>query len=231
MTENKIIPKHVAIIMDGNRRWAKKRLKPASFGHREGYKRFVEIGELCRKKGIHTLTVYAFSTENWKRDKEEIDDLMELLREGIKKETKRLEKENIRLRMIGRREDLPEDLQEAILDGEQRTKNSNGGDLNVALSYGGRAEIVEAVKRALKSGKKIDDITEESVSENLYTSGQSEPELIIRTGGTKRLSNFLMWQSAYSEVYFSDTLWPDFNETELDKALEFFENVSRNFGK
>lgn len=230
MAGNNSLPKHVAVIMDGNRRWAKSRGKPAVSGHREGYKNFVEIGEKCRNKGINTLTVYAFSTENWKRDKDEVEGLLDLLRESIKKETNRLEKENIRLKMIGRIKDLPEDLQEAILDGEKRTKDCTGGDLNVALSYGGRAEIVDAVQKLLNSGKKIDEITEESISENLYTSGQPEPDLIIRTGGTKRLSNFLMWQSAYSEVYFSDTLWPDFNEAELDKALEFYANVKRNFG-
>jgi undecaprenyl diphosphate synthase len=230
MPEN-ILPKHIAVIMDGNRRWATKQGKSADFGHRKGYENFVKFGELCRGKGIHTITVYAFSTENWKRSQEEVSVLMDLMRDAIKKETKRLNKENIRIRVIGRREDLPEDLQKAVEEGEEKTKNNTGGDLNIALSYGGRAEIVDAFKRLAKKGVSPEDITEDQVSENLYTAGQEEPDLIIRCGGVKRLSNFLLWQSNYSEMYFLDTLWPDFDEKELDKSLEFFANTKRNFGE
>lgn len=223
--------KHIAMIMDGNRRWAKEKGKPAIFGHQEGYKRFVEIGELCRKKGIKTFTVYAFSTENWKRTKEEVDALMGLLRYALEKEVDRLDKDNVRVRILGRREDLPQDLQASIQRAEEKTKNNTGGDLNIAVSYGGRAEVVDAVKKIIKSDIKVEDISEKTVSDNLYTAGQADPDLLIRCGGQKRLSNFLLWQSAYSEIYFTDVLWPDFDEKELDKALDFFEKTKRNFGK
>lgn len=228
--ENQSI-KHIAMIMDGNRRWAKEKGQPAIFGHQAGYKRFVEIGEICRKKGIKTFTVYAFSTENWKRTKEEVDALMGLLRFALEKEVDRLDKDNVRVRILGRREDLPNDLQESIQRAEEKTKNNTGGDLNIAVSYGGRAEIVDAVKKIVKSGVKVEDINEEMVSNNLYTTGQTDPDLVIRCGGQNRLSNFLLWQSAYSEIYFTDVLWPDFDEKELDKALDFFEKTKRNFGK
>jgi len=225
------LPKHIAIIMDGNRRWAKNRGKSPEFGHREGYKRFIEIGEVCRKMGIKTLTVYAFSTENWKRKKEEVDCLIDLLRTAIKRETKRVNKENIRIRILGRKEDLPDDLRETIKKSEQDTENNTSGNLNIALSYGGRAEIVNTIKSIIKSKIKPEEITEKLIQNNLYTKGQDDPDLIIRCGGEKRLSNFLLWQSAYAELYFSDILWPDFNEGELYKALNYFSNVKRNFGE
>lgn len=227
----KILPSHIAVIMDGNRRWAEQKGKKPIQGHREGYKRFIEIGEICRKLGIKTLTVYAFSTENWKRKKEEIDGLMELLREAIKKETKRVNSKNIRIRVLGRKEDLPNDVRKAMEKAESDTKNNKGGNLNIALSYGSRAEIVDALKKLIKLRISPVKVTEKLISDNLYTKGQNDPDLIIRCGGERRLSNFLLWQSAYAELYFSDILWPNFNENELFKALEFFESVKRNYGE
>jgi len=217
--------------MDGNRRWAKKHGKPAASGHQEGYKRFKEIGDLCRKRGIKTVTVYAFSTENWKRDDEEVSNLMDLLRYALNQEIDRLDKENVRVKIIGRRDDLSKDLQDLIARGEEKTKNNDGGNLNIAISYGGREEITGAVKKIVASGIAPEEITEETVEQNLYTAGQSDPDLVIRCGGQNRLSNFLLWQLAYAEIYFTDVLWPDFDETELNKALDFFDNIKRNFGK
>lgn len=223
--------KHVAIIMDGNRRWAKERGKPSVFGHHQGYKRFKEIADSCRQKGIHTLTVYAFSTENWKRTEEEVGALMKLLEMAMKREVSDLMKKDIRVRVIGRRSDLSDGLRKAVEDAEEKTKNNQTGSLNIAVSYGGRAEIVDSVKKIVEGGVKPEDVTEEMIADNLYTTGQPAVDLIIRCGKQKRLSNFLLWQSAYSEVYFCDKLWPDFNEDELDKAIEFFAETKRNFGK
>ena len=223
--------KHLAIIMDGNRRWAKDNNLPAALGHREGYKRFREIGDLCRQKGIRTITVYAFSTENWKRNDEEVSDLMDLLRFALNQEIGRLDKENIRVRIIGRRDDLSQDLQDLIARAEEQTKDNDSGDLNIAISYGGREEITNAVKKIVASGIAPESINEETVEKNLYTAGQNDPDLLIRCGGQKRLSNFLLWQLAYSEIYFTDVLWPDFDAAELEKALEFFDKTKRNFGK
>ena len=223
--------KHLAIIMDGNRRWAKEHGKPAALGHQEGYKRFKEIGDLCREKGIKTVTVYAFSTENWKRDEEEVNDLMNLLSFALNQEISRLDKQNVRVKIIGRRDDLSRDLQDSIARAEEQTKENDGGDLNIAISYGGREEITNAVKKIAASGLAPESITEEIVEKNLYTCGQEDPDLLIRCGGQNRLSNFMLWQSAYTEIYFTDVLWPDFDEKELDKALEFFDKTKRNFGK
>lgn len=224
------IPKHVAIIMDGNRRWAKKRGLPSSMGHKEGYKIFKVIGDYCRELGVETLTIYAFSTENWKRAQEEVTGLMNILRQAIKVEKDRLHSENIRLKVIGRRSDLPTDLQQLIIEAEELTKTNTGGQVNIALSYSGRGEIVDAVKKIVNQGYNENDINEELISENIYTAGQIEPELIIRTGGDRRLSNFLLWQSYYTELYFSDILWPDFTKEDLNEALKYYSDVKRNFG-
>lgn len=214
--------------MDGNRRWAKKRGLPVIEGHRQGYERFKEIVEYSRQKGVQTVTVYAFSTENWKRTEEEVRGLMDLLRFGIKSEQNRLKKENFRIKIIGRVTDLPVDIQESIQLAETDTAENTGGQLNIAISYGGQAEIVDAVNKALEEGQKI---SEKTISEHLYTAGQTNPDLIIRTGGERRLSNFLLWQSSYAELYFTDILWPDFAPVELDKAIEYFTKIKRNFGK
>ena len=223
--------KHLAIIMDGNRRWAKKNGMPTAMGHREGYKRFKEICDLCYKKGIKTLTVYAFSTENWKRDESEVNDLINLMKYALGQETERLHKENIRVKIIGRRDNISSELQDLISKAEATTKDNTGGNINIAFSYGGREELTNAVKRIVASGVSSEQVTGDMVAENLYTAGQEDPELLIRCGGQNRLSNFLLWQLAYTEIYFCDVLWPDFDAAELDKALDFFHNTKRNFGK
>lgn len=221
------LPCHVAIIMDGNRRWAKERGVGTKDGHRAGFERFREIVQASFDRGIKYVTVYAFSTENWKRTDEEVGALMNLMTFAVKSEIKKYQESNVQVRIIGRRTDLPRDLQEELTKIEADTASKDGNVLNVAISYGGRAEIIDAVTKASRLG----EITEDSIANNLYTAGQPDPELIIRTGGQPRLSNFLLWQAAYSEVYFTDVLWPDFNETELDKSLAFYAKIKRNFGK
>lgn len=229
--EKSSVPSHIGIIMDGNRRWAEKRGRNSAFGHREGYKRLKEVSDFCRDAGINILTIYAMSSENIKeRSKEELKELFDLLRVGVRKEGKFLDRDNVRMKFIGRREGLPQDLIADIEKVEERTKNNTGGIFNVALNYGGRAEIVDALKNIIKKNVHPKNITEETVSENLYTEGQEEPGLIIRSGGRKRLSNFLLWQATYAECYFTDALWPDFNVEEFKKALDFYRNTQRNFG-
>lgn len=221
-------PSHVAIIMDGNRRWAKEHDLPANEGHKAGFERFKEIVQLCFDKGVKYVTVYAFSTENWKRTDEEVGALMGLMTYAVKHEIQNYKKKNIRVNIIGRRSDLSPELQKDLANIEAETHNKDGNVLNVAISYGGKAEILNAVDEIIKNSESL---TEESVDSHLYTAGQPNPELVIRTGGQHRLSNFLLWQTDYSEIYFTDTLWPDFDERELDKALDFFVNIKRNFGK
>jgi undecaprenyl diphosphate synthase len=225
------IPSHIAIVMDGNRRWAKKRGLPSALGHKEGYNVFVRMMEIFFKRGVKTMTVYAFSTENWQRDAAEISAIMDLLRYAVSIGGKRIIKENLRFRLIGRKQDLPKDILSSIEKLEEETKENIRGDVNIAFSYGGRSEITNAVNMFLAKNEKARVITEADIANNLYTAGQKNPELIIRTGGKCRLSNFLTWQSVYSELYFADVLWPDFNEKELDKALDFYVNTQRNFGK
>jgi len=222
------LPSHVAIIMDGNRRWAKEQGLATKEGHMAGFERFKEIVQLCFDRGVKYVTVYAFSTENWKRTDEEVGALMGLMTHAIKNEIKLYREKNIRVNIIGNHDDLPANLKTEIENIEKETVNKNGNVLNVAISYGGKAEIVRAAKEALVNAG---EITEESLEERLYTSGQPDPELIIRTGGQHRLSNFLLWQAAYSEMYFTNALWPEFDATELDKALAFYTNIKRNFGK
>ncbi len=226
--DNQTVPTHVAIIMDGNRRWAKNKGLDTNSGHREGYERFKEIVDLCFAKGVKNVTVYAFSTENWKRTEDEVGGLMNLMTFAIKNEIQNYKDRDTRVNIIGRKRNLPQNLQKELVNIESETADRRGSVLNVALSYGGRAEIVDAVNMAITKGEKI---TEDSISANLYTAGQPDPDLIIRTGGNPRLSNFLIWQSSYSEIYLTDVLWPDFNENELDKALAFFSDIKRNFGK
>ncbi len=223
--------RHLAIIMDGNRRWAKQRGLSPFMGHKRGYEVFQKIAQACLDRGIKILTVYAFSTENWKRSRKEVSLLMNLLERGLKEQAKKLQEYNIRLNILGRIEDLPQSLQRVVLDVVDKTKKNTGGILNLALSYGGRAEIISAVRKILKTKKDIDEINEREFSQFLYTAGQPDPDLIIRTGERLRISNFLLWQGAYSELYFTDTLWPDFTEKELDKALADYKTRQRNFGK
>lgn len=228
-----IIPCHVGIIMDGNGRWAKKRGMPRSFGHQKGASVFKTISRYCRDKGIKYLTVYAFSTENWKRSSEEVSGIMELFREYLK-DVKNYTKDNIRVNFIGDRSVLDDDIVALMEDTEQTSRDYTSMTLNIAINYGGIPEITHSFKQIankIKNGEiSIEDVTEEEISNNLYTSGQPNPDLIIRTGGEYRLSNFLTYQSAYSELYFTDVLWPDFSPKDIDKAVEEFSKRNRRFG-
>ncbi|MBQ9734558.1 MAG: di-trans,poly-cis-decaprenylcistransferase [Clostridia bacterium] len=222
------LPAHVGIIMDGNGRWAVMRGKNRSYGHKYGSANVDRIVTHAFSKGVKALTLYAFSSENWARPKEEVDELMKLLKTYFKKFIKKVVKNNVRLIVVGDRENLSGDLVKVIEDGERKSRDNSAHILNIAINYGGRQEIVHAVKELIKDGK---EITVESISESLYTVESGEPDLIIRTGGEYRLSNFLMYQGAYSELYFTDVLWPDFDEIELDKALDSFGHRKRRFGK
>ena len=222
------IPSHVGIIMDGNGRWAKVRGKNRSYGHKVGSDNVERIVSYAYKKGVRTLSLYAFSCENWSRPKEEVDELMRLLDEYFKKFMKKLLKNNVRLVVMGDKSALSKSLQKTITDGEEQSKNNTDFVLNIGVNYGGRQEIVNAVNTLIKENK---EITVDSISEKLYTAPFGEPDLIIRTGGELRLSNFMLYQGAYSELYFTDVLWPDFNEEEFEKALLSFEKRNRRFGK
>lgn len=226
--ENNILPQHVAIIMDGNGRWAKKKGMPRSFGHKAGTENVRKIVKYCSKKGIKYLTVYAFSTENFKRPKDEVTVLMRLLVEYFNKETEELRKNNVRLSVIGDISAFSPIVQEAIHNGCEKTKECDGLIFTIALDYGSRDEIVRAVKEIVEL--KITDINEKTISEHLYTRDIPDPDLIIRTSGEERLSNFLLYQAAYSEFYFTNTLWPDFDEAEFDKALDEYAHRNRRYG-
>ncbi len=223
------IPGHIAIIMDGNGRWAKKRGLPRSFGHSAGAKKFKEIARYCNKIGVKYLTVYAFSTENWKRPKEEIDGIMNLLRDYLKDSTN-FKGENIKLRFIGDRAPLPEDVRILMENSERESDDATGMTACLALNYGGRDEITKAVQKIISEGINEQDITEELISSKLYTVDYPDPDLIIRPSGEYRLSNFLTWQSAYSEFYFDKVLWPDFTTKDLDRAIDEFNRRNRRFG-
>lgn len=225
----RILPEHIAIIMDGNGRWAKKRALPRTAGHAAGSKKFKEIARYCNKIGLKYLTVYAFSTENWKRPKDEVDNIMKIFKEYLE-DTKNFKDENIKLQFIGDRSVLDPDIQRLMKQSEEDSKNATGLHLNIAINYGGRDEIVHAVKDIIASGVKADDVTEQMISERLYTSGQPDPDFIIRPSGEYRLSNYLIWQSAYAEYWFSDILWPDFKTSDLEKAIDDFNKRNRRFG-
>ncbi len=231
--QERILPSHIGIIMDGNGRWAKKRMLPRTAGHAAGSENFKTIARYCNKIGIKYLTVYAFSTENWKRPKAEIDAIMDLLRKYLK-DSENFKAENIRLKFIGELSVLPEDIRELIKKAEYDSKDATGLTVNMAVNYGGRDEILHAVKsicKDVKDGKlEIDAITEDTVSKRLYTAGQDEPDFIIRPSGEYRLSNFLVWQSAYAEFWYSDVLWPDFSTKDLDRAIDDFNRRDRRFG-
>lgn len=222
--------KHIGIIMDGNRRWAKDNNLPPFEGHRRGYDKMKEAGQWCIDRGIDILTVYAFSTENWNRAEDEIAYLMDLLHFGLTKEVPEFMKRGIRLRVIGLRDKLSDKLKDAIDSAEEATKDNTKGTLNIALNYGGRPEIVESVKKALANGVDPKDLTEKMISDNIWTAGQPDPDLIIRTSGEQRLSNFLTWQSVYSELLFVKCHWPAFSEKDLDEAIEEFNRRTRRFG-
>jgi undecaprenyl diphosphate synthase len=222
------IPNHLGIILDGNRRWAKEKGLPSFEGHKAGLEAAKRIINYCSKKGIKTLTLFLFSTENWKRDKTEINFLMSLLEKHLKKDFDLYIKEGLKVKIIGQKEKLPKSVQKELDRVENATKNNSGMVLNLALSYGGRAEIVEAVKNIIKKSIKPEELTEDIIKENLWT---SDVDLIIRTGKEKRISNFLIWQAAYSELYFSDKYWPDFKKEDLDNAIEEYTKRKRRFGK
>ena len=221
---------HLAIIMDGNGRWATKRGLTRSDGHRAGAENIKRVVDAARQMGIKYMTVYAFSTENWKRPVAEVAFLMALIGEFTKKMLPDMMENNVRLRTIGRTHDLPLPARRALLKAIEATKDNTGFTLNIALSYGGRAEIVDAVNDILKNRTRRGKVTEKEFSEYLYAPDLPDPELIIRAGGEFRLSNFLMWESSYSEIYVTDTLWPDFSAETLRKALEFYAGRDRRFG-
>lgn len=232
-----VLPRHIGFIMDGNGRWAKMRGLERSAGHVEGAKAFRKIGEYCADLGIEYVTFYAFSTENWNRPKKEVLSLMKLFKEYLREGDGRLAENDIRqmkLRFIGEREGLPSDLLKLIERAEKETAKYNKITVNIALNYGGRAELKSAVKsiaQKVKDGElSVDDITEQTISDNIYTAGQPDPDIIVRPSGEYRLSNFLTWQSAYSEFWFSDILWPDFTEEHVNEILYDFQNRNRRFG-
>ena len=228
------MPRHIAIIMDGNRRWAKERGKNASFGHREGAKTLEKIVRYANKIGLEYITVYAFSTENWKRAEDEVSALMMLLQNYLDDYSKRADTENIRVKILGDITVLSSGMQKSILRCMERTKDNTGVTFNIALNYGGRDEIIKAVKKIaedVKEGKvNIGDIDGDMISNNLYTKGMPDPDLLIRTSGELRLSNFLPWQVVYSEFLFVDKNWPDFNEEDLDNAIIEYQKRTRKFG-
>lgn len=233
--ENYEIPRHVAIIMDGNGRWAKKRMMPRTYGHAQGSKTVEKICEDAYRMGIEYLTVYAFSTENWRRPKEEVDTLMNLLRDYMKDCIKTSKKNNMRVRIIGDTTRLDMDLQESIKRLEEASSKNTGLKFQVALNYGGRDEILRAAKKfagdyAAGILPEFDAIGEADFENYLDTAGIPSPELLIRTSGEVRLSNYLLWQLAYAELYFTDVLWPDFDKKELQKAIEYYNKRDRRFG-
>ena len=227
MGEEKL-PVHVAVIMDGNGRWAKKRLLPRSAGHRAGMKRMIGLSEHIFDRGVRYCTLFALSTENLSRPQEELDGLFALLREYFPENAEILRNKNITLKVIGDRSLLPEDVVSVIEAGERRTEGGTRGTLVLAIGYGGRQDILAAVNRAVREGK---EVTMEQFSAMLSTGDMPAPDLLIRTGKELRISNFLLWQAAYSELYFTDVLFPDFSDTELDKALEAFSRRDRRFGR
>ncbi len=229
------LPRHIAIIMDGNGRWARLKNRPRAHGHREGINSVREIVQVCGEIGISHLTLYTFSSENWSRPKSEVSAIMKLLLSTIKKEINNLHKNNVKLSTIGNINDLPNDTRKNILDGIAKTQNNSGLNLILALSYGSRQELIRAFKRI---GKKIqsseialDDINENLIGKELYSKDIPDPDLLIRTGGEFRLSNFLLWQAAYSELLITDTHWPDFREEALLNGIYDYQNRQRRFGQ
>lgn len=233
--QDKIIPAHIAIIMDGNGRWAKKRFMPRLFGHKYGVETVRTVVKYCNKIGVKYLTLYAFSTENWNRPADEVNGLMDLLVTYLKSELDELHENGVKVNFIGHLEEMPPLAKAEMQRSMEKTAANEGLTLNLALNYGGRDEIrrgVQAIAQKVQNGSlSPEDITDEVISDSLYTAGQSDPDLIIRTSGEIRVSNFLLWQLAYSEFYFTDVLWPDFNEKELDKAIEVYNQRNRRYGK
>ena len=230
----KEVPQHIAVIMDGNGRWAEKRDLVRTRGHQKGVDTLKEIVKLANNLGVEYFTAYAFSTENWKRPQEEVEYLMDLFKEVFAQEIETFKQENIKVNVIGYKDRLPDSVKQRVQKLVTETKDNTGLKLNIALDYGGQAEIVESTKKIIKdvqSGKlTVDELTAEKFSNYLYTAGQEDVDLLIRPGGEKRISNFLLWQVAYSELYFTTTYWPDFDETEFELALKEYQKRNRRFG-
>ena len=228
------LPTHIAIIMDGNRRWAKAKGMPASFGHKEGAKTLEKIVRYANKIGIKYITVYAFSTENWKRTTEEVNSLMTLFQSYLDYYSKKADSENIKVKIIGSRVGLSERMKESIKNCMERTKNNTGTTFSIALNYGGREELLNAIKEIAEEVKEnkleVENISEEKINSKLYTNYAPDPDLLIRTSGEIRLSNFLPWQLVYSEFVFVEKNWPDFEEEDLDLAIEEYQKRTRKFG-
>ena len=218
-----VLPNHVAIILDGNGRWAKKRLMPRTFGHKAGSDNLVELAKYCNRIGLKNLTVFCFSTENWSRPSDEVKFLMALLKDVFERIFKKMD-EGIKIKVVGEKENLSQDILEIIEKVENKTKDNTGLNLNIAFNYGSRDEIIHAVKEMVENKE---EITKENLSKHLYV---GDVDLLIRTSGEERISNFLLWQISYSELYFTDVYWPDFNAKEFDKAIEAYNKRNRRFG-
>lgn len=228
------IPNHIAIILDGNGRWAKKRGLPRNYGHSQGSKVVEQICEDAYKIGVKYLTVYAFSTENWKRPKDEVEAIMKLLRNYLKTSIKTSQKNNMQVKVLGDKTKLSQDIQDSIRKLEEASKNNTGLNLQVAINYGGRDELIRSIRSLSLDVKEhtidVKDIDETILEDYLDTKGIPDPDLLIRTSGERRLSNFMLWQMAYTEFYFTDVLWPDFNNVELMKAIEYYNSRTRKYG-
>ena len=227
--EFSVLPQHIGIIMDGNGRWAKQRNLPRYKGHIEGAKVFRKIGEFAAEVGVKCMTFYAFSTENWKRPQEEVDAIMNIFRDYLR-DSANFKSENIMLKFIGDRNGMPEDINKLMDQAELDSKDATGLRVYMAINYGGRDELVHAVRDIINEGIPANEITEDTISERIYTKDYPDPELIIRPSGEYRLSNFLIWQSAYSEFWFSNVLWPDFTPDDLERAIDDYNNRNRRFG-
>ena len=228
-----IVPRHIAIILDGNGRWARRRGLPRTAGHAAGSENFRKIATYCKDIGVEYLTVYAFSTENWKRPEDEVKTIMRLLRRYLNEAIDTMERDKIRMKIFGDVAGLPQELQELVRKTDEISKRYQGFQANICLNYGGRDEIVHAARRYaadLAAGKVQGELSEEQFGGYLYSAGIPDPDLLIRPGGEQRISNFLLWQCAYAEFYFSDVLWPDFGTDELDKAIEAFRRRDRRYG-
>lgn len=225
------IPQHIVLFPDGNRRWAREKGINTLEGHKKGYNNLLDFSNWCKDRGVKVLTAFGFSTENWNRSPEEVDYLMKLLEDCLLENLAKYNKDGVRVKVIGQIERLPKSLQEAVLKIEEATKNNSNLFLNLAISYGGKWDILNAVKNIVKEGISEDQIDEKVFDSHLSTAGLPAPDLIIRAGGEMRMSNFVLWQAAYSELYFCPKYWPDFNEQDLDEALAEFDKRSRRFGK
>src|SRR5258708_2165639 len=224
------VPRHVGIIMDGNGRWARRRGHPASFGHRAGVRAIKRILDACERLGVNVLSIYAFSTENWSRPRAEVRALMRLFHETMQREIDEMHRRGVRIVVSGRREDLSARMGERIEEAVERTAGNTNGVLNVCLNYGGRAEVLDAVKKLVADGLASEQVDEAAIAARLYVPDLPDPDLIIRTAGERRMSNFLLWQSAYAEMLVTETLWPDFGEEDLKAALADYASRVRRFG-